>query len=408
MRNTFSMRRNSIIHLAKAALADFSRNKVRTALTSLGIMIGVLSVVLLIALGLGLKNYIEGQFESMGANLIMILPGSGFTGEGGGGFGGQGTVGGVSFDERDVASLMRVSELDYVVPIFMKGTSIEAGAEKKFGYLMGMNEEGFKLMNVEAEFGELFGKSDVTSGSKIGVLGNVIAGKLFGTAGDAIGRTVRFESQRFKVIGVAEKKGDNEADNAFFVPYKTTFGSINPDKKFWGIYLGVKSDDMVADAKKKAEEALLKRYDKDDFAVTEQSELLNSINQIFGIINAVLIAIGSISLVVGGIGIMNIMYATVTERTKEVGIRRAVGATEKDILLQFLTESLILSLFGGLLGLILASVIVLIVRIFFPASINLFSVVITLLISSGIGIFFGVFPARRAAKLPPIEAIRYE
>src|SRR3972149_9524391 len=154
------MKRNSFAHLAKAAMADFARNKVRTALTSLGIMIGVLSVVLLIALGLGLKNYIQGQFESMGANLILILPGSGFTGEGGGGFGGQGTVGGVSFDERDVASLMRVSELDYVVPIFMKGTSIESGGEKKFSSVMGMNEEGFKLMNIEAEYGELFDKSD--------------------------------------------------------------------------------------------------------------------------------------------------------------------------------------------------------------------------------------------------------
>ena len=402
------MKRNSFAHLAKTALADFSRNKVRTALTSLGIMIGVMSVVLLIALGLGLKNYIEGQFESMGANLIMILPGSGFTGEGGGGFGGAGTVGGASFDERDVASLMRVSELDYVVPVFMKGTSFEAGGEERFGYLMGINDEGFKLMNVEAEYGELFGKSDLSSGSKIGVLGNTTAEKLFGSPGDALGRTIRFEGQRFKIIGVAEKKGDNEADNAFYVPYRTTFGSINPDKTFWGIYLGVKSDDMVAVAKQKAEEALLKRYDEDDFAVTEQAELLNSINQIFGIINSVLVAIGSISLLVGGIGIMNIMYATVTERTKEVGIRRAVGATERDILLQFLTESLILSLFGGLLGLALSSLIVLVIRFFFPASINLLSVIITLVISSAIGIFFGVFPARRAAKLPPIEAIRYE
>ncbi len=398
----------SISSLTRDAVSDFKRNKARTALTSLGIMIGVLSVVLLIALGLGLKNYIEGQFESMGANLILVLPGSGFTGEGGGGFGGQGTIGGAKFDERDVSSLRRISELDYVVPVFMKGTSIQSNSEKRFGYIMGMNEEGFLLMNLEAEAGELFRKSDVQAGSKVGVLGNVVADKLFGTSGNAVGKTVRFEGQRFKVIGVAKKKGDSEPDNAIFVPYKTTFGSINPDKTFWGIYLGVESDDMIAPAKKKVEEILLKRYDEDDFAVTEQSELLNSINQIFGIINAVLVAIGSISLVVGGIGIMNIMYATVTERTKEVGIRRAVGATEQDILLQFLAESLILSIFGGLLGLILTSIIVLVVRIFFPASINLFSVIITLAISSAIGIFFGVFPARRAAKLSPIEAIRYE
>ncbi len=399
---------NGYIHLAKVALEDFKRNKVRTALTSLGIMIGVLSVVLLIALGLGLKNYIEGQFENMGANLIMILPGSGFTGEGGASFGGQGTVGGVSFDERDVSLLQRVSEIDYVVPVFMKGVAVEAGGEKKVASVMGMNEDGFKLMNIEAANGELFNKSDVQSGVKIAVLGNTIATDLFGSAEKSVGKTIRFEDARFKIIGVAKKKGDREADNGIFVPYKTTYGSLNPDKTFWAIYLGVKSDDMVTVAKTKAEGALLKRYDEEDFAVTEQAELLNTINQIFSIINSVLIAIGSISLVVGGIGIMNIMFATVTERTKEIGIRRAVGATQNDILKQFLTESVLLSLFGGILGLLLAIGIIMIVRIFFPASINIFAVLISLIVSSAIGIFFGVFPARRAAKLPPIEAIRYE
>jgi putative ABC transport system permease protein len=155
-------------------------------------------------------------------------------------------------------------------------------------------------------------------------------------------------------------------------------------------------------------EVLLKKYKKDEFSVVEQTEILNTINQIFSVINAVLVAIGSISLLVGGIGIMNIMYATVTERTKEIGIRRAIGATQKDILMQFLAEAVTLSVLGGILGLLLATIIVLIIRIFFPASINLFSVIITFAISSGIGVGFGVFPARRAAKLPPIEAIRYE
>jgi putative ABC transport system permease protein len=391
------------IHLAKAAIEDFRRNKVRTALTSLGIMIGVMSVVLLIALGLGLKNYIEGQFNSMGANLVMVMPGSGFSSSGG-----AGIVGGAEFDERDVSSISRVPNIKYVIPMYFKSAGIEAGGEKKSAYLMGVNEDYFSLMNKKLIGGELFTKSDVAAGAKIAVLGNTIAGDLFGEPADAVGKTVRFENLRVKVIGVVEKTGDNEQDKGVIMPYKTTFGSLNPKKTFWTIYVGVESKDQVSSVKSGIKETLLKRYKADDFSVTEQSEVLSTVNQIFSIINTVLIAIGSISLVVGGIGIMNIMYATVTERTKEIGIRRAVGATQRDIMLQFLTESLMLSVFGGALGLIMATLIVLIVRFFFPASINLFSVLITFAISSAIGVFFGVFPARRAAKLTPIEAIRYE
>jgi putative ABC transport system permease protein len=390
-------------HLIKAALEDFRRNKVKTALTSLGIMIGVMSVVLLIGLGLGLKNYIEGQFNSMGANLVMIMPGSGISGGTG-----AGIVGGAEFDERDVTNISRVPNTKYVIPMYFKSAGVEAGGEKKSAYILGVNEDYFSLMNKKLIGGELFTKSDVAAGAKIAVLGNKIAEDLFGNPGDAIGKTVRFENLRVKVIGVVEKTGDSEQDTGVIMPYKTTFGSINPKKTFWTIYVGVESKDQVQNVKDGIKEVLLKRYKADDFSVTEQSEILSTVNQIFGIINTVLIAIGSISLVVGGIGIMNIMYATVTERTKEVGIRRAVGATRRDILLQFLTESLILSVFGGLLGLIFASLIVLVVRIWFPAAINLFSVLITFGISSGIGVFFGVFPARRAANLTPIEAIRYE
>lgn len=394
---------NEYTHLVKAALEDFRRNKVRTALTSLGIMIGVMSVVLLIALGLGLKNYIEGQFDSMGANLIMIMPGSGISGGTG-----AGIVGGAEFDERDISSLSRISDVKYIVPVFFKSVGVEAGGEKKTSYVMGVNEDFFSLMNKDLIGGELFTKSDVAAGSKVAVIGYTLADGLFDRPEDAVGKTIRFENLRVKTIGVMEKSGDNEMDNAVMIPYRTTFGSLNPKKTFWSIYIGVESKDQVQAVKESIKETLLKRYKSDDFSVTEQSEILSTVNQIFGIINTVLIAIGSISLIVGGIGIMNIMYATVTERTKEVGIRRAVGATQRDILLQFLTESLILSVFGGVLGLIVASLIVLIVRFFFPAAINLFSVLITFGISSAIGVFFGVFPARRAARLTPIEAIRYE
>jgi len=403
------MNTQEFVHLLKAALLDFRRNKVRTALTSLGITIGVLSVVMLIALGLGLKNYISDQFESLGANLVIILPGNVFSESGGlGGNFGAGFAGGIKFDEKDVVDLRKISEIDFVVPIYMKSSVIEAEGEKELSTVMGTSEESFEVMNVEVEYGEKFTKSDLSKKSKVAVIGPTLASKLFVSPADAVGKTVRFSEQRFRVIGVAEKKGDPDVDSGVIVPYSATFGSINPDKTFFTIYLGIEDESEINLAKEKAEETLLKRYKEDEFSVTEQSQILSTVNQIFNILNGVLIAIGSISLLVGGVGIMNIMYATVTERTKEVGIRRAVGATEKDVLMQFLTESIALSVLGGLTGLLLAILIVVLVRPFFPVAINALAVVITMGISSAIGIFFGVFPARRAAKLPPIEAIRYE
>lgn len=372
-------------------------------------MIGVLSVVLLIALGLGLKNYLKQQFESLGSNLIIIFPGNVFNQEAGvgGGFG-PGLAGGADFDERDVASLKRIPEADYVVPEFFKSTTIVANTEKRIGYVIGTTEDSFTVLNLKPLAGKLFTKSDVQRRTRVVNLGYTIAEKLFTDPVKAVGKTVKVDNQRFTVIGVLEKKGDREMDTGAITPYKTTFGTLNPDKTFFAIYLGVNNEDNIELVKKKAEEILLKRYKKDDFSVTEQTEILSTVNQIFSIINAVLVAIGSISLLVGGIGIMNIMYASVTERTKEIGIRRSLGATQKDILFQFLSESVTLSVFGGVLGLILAGLIVLIIHSFFPASISLLSVIIAFTVSTFIGVFFGVFPARRAAKLPPNEAIRYE
>lgn len=402
--------KNGSYHLIKSAIADFKRNKVRTFLTSLGITIGVMSVVMLIALGLGLKNYISKQFESLGANLIMVMAGSGFGGSDGGGFSGPaGMIGNViEFDERDIASLRRIQEIKYVVPVYFKSLAIEAEEKKEVGYIMGVNDEFFNLMNAKILDGEVFDKSDLQGRTKVAVLGHALSEKLFGEAGDGAGRTIRVDNLRLKVIGILEKTGDREMDKAAVIPYTTTFASLNPDKTFWSIYLGVVSKDNLAKASVKAEETLKRRYKADQFSLTEQSEILSTVNQIFAVLNGILVAIGSISLLVGGIGIMNIMYATVTERTKEIGIRRAIGATKKDILIQFLAESVVLSVLGGLVGLLLSVLMVLGIRVFFPAAINILAVVIAIGVSSFIGIFFGVFPAKRAANLPPIVAIKYE
>jgi len=397
------------IFLLKTAFEDFKRNKVRTFLASLGIMIGVLSVVMLIAIGIGLKNYLKEQFENLGSNLIIIFPGNVFSGEeGAGGSFGAGFAGGAQFDERDYFSLQRLKEADYVVPSFTKSSIVENESERYLGYVIGTNEEYFDLLNLEIDEGKLFDKADVLGRAKKGVLGSEIAEKLFTDAKSAIGQTVNVGNQRYKIIGVNKKKGDREADGSLVVPYKSTFGTLNPEETFFAMYLGVADENNVEKVKQEAEEILLKRYEEDDFSVTEQTEILETVNQIFSVVNYILIAIGSISLVVGGIGIMNIMYANVTERTKEIGIRRAIGATRKDVLFQFLAESTLLSLFGGLMGLGISIVLVLLIRPFFPVGINLFATSLALGISSFIGIFFGVFPANKASKLTPIEAIRYE
>lgn len=398
------MKLNNTYQLLSSAFADFKRDKVRTGLTSLGIMIGVLSVVLLIALGLGLKNYIEQQFESLGANLVMILPGSGFSG----GNGPAGLAGGAEFDEKDVRNIQKLNNIKYIVPVYIRSATIDSADMQKKATIMGANDELFALINIKVLAGEVWTKADVDKKAKVTVLGNTIAEDLYGNPANALGKTVRIEGLRLKVIGVAKKIGNQERDEAAFVPYTTTFGSLNTKKTFFAIYLGIVNQEVVADVKAEVQKTLVKRYDKDKFSVTEQSEILSSINQIFAILNLFLIAIGSISLIVGGVGIMNIMYATVTERTREVGIRRALGATRKDILLQFLTESTMLSLFGGIMGLIFATLIVAFVRNWFPVAINVFAVILAIGVSSGIGIFFGVFPAKKAADLSPMEAIRYE
>ncbi|RJQ25480.1 FtsX-like permease family protein [Candidatus Parcubacteria bacterium] len=390
------------LFLTKSAFEDFKRNKIKTFLTSLGILIGVLSVVLLMAFGYGLKAYIEKEFETLGKNLVMVLPGSGFRG------GGQGLIGGAQFDERDVLKVSRIKGVNMYTPVFSKSVKAEALGETEYANLIGANEQMFKIGSLEITEGVAFTNNDVRNKSKKIVIGSQIAEKLFGSNTEALGKTVRIQGQRFKVIGVLKKNGGMRADDDknTIIPYTTAY-SFNPNKKFFAMYIKV-DDKNIEGVKKEIKDTLLKRYKEDDFSVTEQAELLSTINSIIGVVNLVLVAIGSISLLVGGIGIMNIMYATVTDRTKEIGIRRAIGATKQDVLLQFLSESVILSLLGGLLGLLIATGIVALIQPLFPATINLISVMVGFGISSLIGIFFGVFPARRAANLSPIEAIRYE
>jgi len=393
--------------IIKSATEDFARNKMRTVLTSLGILIGIASVVLLMALGLGLKRYIAQQFESLGTGLIYVMPGDMTSASGMGG-----AMAGIKFDDKDVATLKRVPNLSAVLPFVVKFVKAEAGGESKSVEAAGSTVDLFPAMNIEADYGVLFSKSDQDKGAKKVVLGPKVAEKLFGTASDAVGKIVKLDGQAFTVCGVAKAKGGGGfgsagIDDHIWMSSKAAF-SLTQDKKYYAIYLKVENDEVIADVKLEAKRVLLKRYKDSDFSVIEQTDLLNTINQIFSVLNLVLIAIAAISLIVGGIGIMNIMFVSVVERIREIGIRRAIGATSRDILLQFLAESVLLSLLGGFLGLSLSYLVVLLVQSQFPAYIDLLSVVLAVSVSSTIGIVFGVFPAKKAADLSPMEAIRYE
>jgi len=400
---------NTIIFTLKTAFVDFSRNKIRTLLTSLGILIGVASVVLLTAFGLGLKNYIKNRFESLGTNLIFVLPGNVLKG---GMRPGGGMIGGVNFDEKDVKRLQRIKYAADVVPVFIKTITASAMGQSEIADLYATTANIFKVRNLEIDKGKVFTKSDVQRKNKVVVIGPKIAEKLYSIPNLALNRQIRIEKTGFKIIGILKPKGGGgfggpDFDSFIYMPYKTAY-LFNPSKTFFAIYLQAKTQSEIPLLKQQTKEILLRRYKEDDFSVKEQTEILNTVTSIFSILNSILVAIGAVSLIVGGVGIMNIMYVSVIERIKEIGIRRAVGATKKDILFQFLSESVILSIFGGVLGIAVSYIIVYFIQRFFPAYIDIKSIIIALSVSSIIGIVFGVLPAKKAADLSPIDAIRYE
>src|SRR3989344_1382934 len=388
-----------IIFIIKSAVDDFRRNKVRTFLTSLGILIGVSSVVLLNAFGLGLKQYIKSQFESLGSNLIFVVPGqvlqSGSANRPGGG-----ALGGAEFDERDVNSLKRIENIDYIVPVFTKTVYAESNDKTELVSILASTADFFVLLNLENEFGDLYAKSDVDKRAKIVVIGPKLAEKLYSDKESALDKFIKINNQRYRIVGITKSKGGGglagpDFDSYVYMPYKSAY-SFNPKKIFITVYLKAVDDKSIPQIKKDVKELLLKRYNEGDFSILEQTEILNTVNSIFGVLNMILVMIGAISLIVGGIGIMNIMYVSVVAGTREVGIRRSIGATRSDILLQFLSEAVILSLIGGSAGIIVSYLATLVVQRVFPAYIDINSVLIALTVSSAIGIVFGVFPVREA------------
>jgi len=368
-----------------------------------------MSVVLLTAAGLGLKKYIQQQFESFGTNTLRIVPGTVIRN---GQFrGGGGSIGSIRFDSKDYLRLKRIRQIENIAPIFSTSGDIIYGNKKEFADLYATTDDIFPVLNLEIQYGELFTKADVLKRAKNVDIGPKLAEKLFGKAENAVGNSIKIQGTSFKVVGVLKSKGGGfggpDLDSFIYAPYTSAY-VFNTDKKFVVFSVKFKTGTSIDEIKKEIDTVLLRRYKQDEYSVFEPTQILDALNQIFGTLNIALVAIAAISLVVGGIGIMNIMYVTVTEKTKEIGIRRALGARKSDILYQFLTESVILSLFGGLMGLLLSYLIILAVQQVFPAYVDLPTVVLALGISSGIGVVFGVFPAKNAADLSPIDAIRSE
>lgn len=402
--------KNYFLFIIKTSLDDFRRNKLRTLLTSLGILIGVSAVILLLALGLGFKEYLNNQFEGLGSNIISITPGEMLSEEGNFNF--QGGIGEIQFAERDLNLIKNVDKTEYLSPVIIKTVTVKSGESEEIGEIYATNESIFILRNLKMIVGRPFTKAENDKKAKVVVLGPKIADKLFENYENALGKRVAIEELNYKIIGIAEAKGGGgfggpDFDSFIYAPYKS-ISSLNPDKTVTNFILKAETGEDIEEIKGELKKRLLRKYKEDEFSVIEQEEILKAVNNIFSIMNMVLVGLAAVSLLVGGIGIMNIMYVGVIERYKEIGIRRSYGATRRDILLQFLTESLFLCLIGGFLAILISYLIVLAVRLVFPAYINLMSILIALGVSTLIGLIFGVLPARQAAYLPPVEAIKYE
>lgn len=408
------MKFNDITHETYAAL---SANKVRSGLTILGIVIGISSVIAMVSIGTGASNTISSSIESLGSNLIQITPGA----QRMQGFGASGGRGGAKTLTNDDANAIatKIADVQAVDAQVSGRYQITAKGTNTNTAVTGVTSNYPQIRNVQVEEGSFISDTQNNSALKVAVIGPTTRDDLFGEGvGSVVGQAIRISGMEFKVIGITVSKGGSgfqNQDDAIFIPVRSAQRYFSGDEYLTTIAVQASSPEVMAQVQADITALLLDRHKISDaaladFSVFNQSDILSSASSITSTLTYLLAAIGSISLLVGGIGIMNMMLTTVTERTKEIGLRKAIGARKSDIKAQFLAEAITLTIIGGVIGIALGWLISFIVNLtgLVTTSVSFSSILLAFGVSAVTGIAFGYYPARRAALLNPIEALRYE
>lgn len=403
-------------NLFKIAMRAIAANKLRSFLTMLGIIIGVASVIAMMAIGQGSKKSIQANIAEMGSNMIMIRPGQ------------DKGPGGAQQDASDMQTLKlkdyealkeQAKYLSAISPSVNSSGQFINGNNNTPSTIYGISPDYMQIRQQKVKDGEMFTDEEVRSSAKVCVIGKTVADNLFTNGEDPVGKVIRFNKIPFRVVGVLESKGYNsfgmDQDDVVLAPYTTVMKRTLSVTYLQGINASAVTEDMTDLAIEDITTILrenhkLKASDDDNFTIRSQQEMAEMMNSTSDTMTVLLLVVACISLVVGGIGIMNIMYVSVTERTKEIGLRMSVGARGIDILNQFLIESVLLSVTGGLIGVIVGVGAAVGINVFahWPIQIQPWSVLLSFAVCSATGIFFGWYPAKKAASLDPIEAIRYE
>jgi len=406
------------IATTRVATRALMRNKLRSFLTTLGIIIGVGAVIAMVALGEGAKARMEEAFNQMGTNLLVVVPGSSQSGGVRGGFGSQPTI---TWDDLD-AIRTQVPSLRSAAPQLMTGQQVASEGQNWFTQIIGTTPEFFEIRRWTVVHGELFGQPEVDGGAKLVVLGQTVVEKLFGEGADPVGLAVRIKNVPFTIAGVLVRKGQSpfgqDYDDTAIIPASTFAAKIQGGlSKFLSgqILVSAASSDSTARAQQQISDLLRQRHRlapgvEDDFNIRNLADIASAQQDSTRTLTILLASIAAVSLVVGGIGIMNIMLVSVTERMREIGVRMAVGAKRRHILAQFLVEALTLSVIGGILGVALGVLAAQRMSVSFgwPTLVRLDIIAISVGFSAAVGIVFGLYPARKASRLDPIEALRYE